>query len=222
MTLALGLVGASFTTARAQECTRASQPSYRDLPDVLRTLDFRLDTLTVSGNRDLTVVLGSFGTRRTILGRPTEAAVASASAACRLAVLWSTRGDSLVVNWLLEPTRLDLVPDSLELRRLTLSDRPRPIAHTGTARIRTESLYQSMLNSARARSGDDIGAGATMIMTLIDERGFVVLSRLLRSSGVRSLDEAALNIMFTTLHVPPDSAGTPVTAWYVNPISWRR
>jgi hypothetical protein len=103
-----------------------------------------------------------------------------------------------------------------------LSDRPRPIAHTALARIRTESLYQSMLDSARARSQGDVGNGESMIMTLIDGRGIVVLSRLLRSSGVRSLDEAALNIMLTTLHVPPDSAGTPVTAWYANPISWRR
>jgi hypothetical protein len=59
-------------------------------------------------------------------------------------------------------------------------------------------------------------------MTLIDERGIAVLSRLLNSSGMRALDEAALDVTFTNLFVAPDSAGTPVTAWYVTPIVWRR
>jgi hypothetical protein len=128
----------------------------------------------------------------------------------------------LVVHWLVEPNNLELVPDSLELRQLNLSDRPRPIAHTLLARIRNESLYQRMLDSARAKAPEEIGNARTVVMTMIGERGIAVLSRLLNSSGVRALDEAALDVMFTNLYVAPDSAGTPVTAWYVTPILWRR
>jgi hypothetical protein len=90
------------------------------------------------------------------------------------------------------------------------------------SRIRNDSLYASMLDEARASSPGELGAGATAVMTLVDERGIAVVSRLLRSSGVRRLDEAALNIMLTNLYVAPDSAGTPVAAWYVTPITWRR
>jgi hypothetical protein len=64
-----------------------------------------------------------------------------------------------------------------------------------------------MIADARERAQGDIGTGSTMVLLLLDERGRPVITRLLLSSGRRSLDETALSALMLAVSNPTDSVG---------------
>ncbi len=158
--------------AAGQVCGLGRFPTYEDLVVALENANLGLDTLSVAGNREFTVVLGANGDPRPLMiGAPTPAAIASATAACRLAGLWTSRSDSLAVNWLLAPQVVEVIPFDYAGRVLSLADRPRPSEYTGAANLGFPEVRRSFIAAARERAAGDIGRGSTMVLLLVDSSG---------------------------------------------------
>ena len=206
----------------AQICGPNSLPTYVNLVSALQVPGLRVDTLPIAGNREFTVVLEESGRARpTVLGRPTERSAASALASCRVAALWTSRGDSVAVNWLLAPAVNELATIDYTGQSWSRADQPRPSAYTGAARLRFREVMRSFIAAARERAAGDYGRGYTNVYVLIDSIGRPEITRILVSSGRRTLDEAALSgPMLLAPGMPSDSVGTGVSRWYVVPISW--
>ena len=208
------------TPVLAQVCGPDTTPTYADLATALDAPEIGLDTLSIRGNREITVVLENDGTTRgTILGTPSQRSIASAAAWCRVAALWTSRGDSLVVNWLLTPEVAELSVVNYTARSLFVEDRPRPGGLGG--RLELGDAARGLIASFRERAGGDIGRGSTELLVLIDSIGRPAISRILRSSGRRTLDQAGLSAaMLFAPEAPGGGAGTPDSGWYTAPISW--
>lgn len=206
--------------AKDVECDGDYARSYTDLASVLRDPQLQLDTVPVAGTVELTVTIQTAGpTRSVTFGKPSDGTIATARGVCRVAALLTSRGDSVAVTWLVDPATVVLGVVALS-RPLTLADRPTPVASTTLARIRDRSLYDRLKAAAISSAAGRTGTGQTTVVTLINEAGVPVLSRLSRSSGVRVLDESALRIMATVLTSTPDSIGVRKAVWYVTPIDW--
>ncbi len=206
----------------AQVCGPGAAPTYADLANALDVPGLGLDTLSIRGDREFTVVLGDSGAERgTVLGAPTERSIASATAWCRVAALWTSRGDSLAVNWLLAPQEAELSVVNLTARSLSLEDRPRPGAYADGSSLQLGEVARGLITSFGERAAGDIGRGRTDLLVMVDSTGRPVISRILSSSGRRTLDQAALTAaMLDTPGTGSDSVGTAVSRWYVVPISW--
>jgi hypothetical protein len=205
-------------TSAAQTCAAAARRDYADIAAVLSEAKLRLDTLSIAGTVELTAIVGRGD--QISFGAPTAVTLSSAAGYCRVAALWTSRGDSIAATWLFEPTSIELVAPVTSAPGL-LVDKPRPVPHTSKARVVFSNVSQRVIERARSRAAGAIGRGQTTILTLVDSTGLPAVTRLLQSSGVRALDEAALSAMMVSLLSRPDSAGRPVAAWYETPISWR-
>jgi hypothetical protein len=207
----------------SQPCGAGAGPTYEDFARVLRNYEvLGLDTLSMPSSREVTVVLPEAGSRQRMLhGAPSDQMRASAFAACRVSALWTSRGDSLSVNWVVRPQIEDLIVPQFPEGSLSQADQPRPRAFTTGVAPQFPQAYRAILAEARERAQGDVGTGTTMLLTLIDETGRPIITRLLVSSGRRSLDETALGARMLGLTTSSDSVGVDVPRWYVTPISWR-
>jgi TonB family protein len=205
-----------------QDCRDAERPTYEQVVDGISQLASILDTLTIRERRHVTIAVQSGGQQRTtLLGRPTAATAESASSICRFALLWTTRGDSLIATWLVTSSRVATIADSTPAD-LTPPDQPRPIHYDLFPGLLDPGARDRLVSQLFQEAGEPKPRGATMVLALIDTSGVVVIARLLRSSGVRALDEAALEIWRHQRYTPAVSEGRRVAVWFASPISWQR
>ena len=119
------------------------------------------------------------------------------------------------------PQGAELSVVNLTARSLSLEDRPRPGAYADGSSLQLGEVARGLLTSFRERAAGDIGRGRTDLLVMVDSTGRPVISRILSSSGRRTLDQAALTAaMLDTPGTGSDSVGTAVSRWYVVPISW--
>jgi hypothetical protein len=219
------LLGLFPFPASSQPCGAGAVPTYEDFGRALADYAERLglDTLSIPKSREVTIVLSEAGSRqRALHGAPSDQMRASALASCRVSGLWTSRGDSLSVNWVVRPQIEDLLVPQFPQSSLSQADQPRPSAFTTGVAPQFPQAYRAMIAEARERAQGDIGSGMTMLLTLIDENGRAVIARLLVSSGRRALDETALHARMLGLTTPSDSVGLAVPRWYATPLSWRQ
>ena len=68
-------------------------------------------------------------------GWPTASTAERAASVCRIALQWSTRGDSVIANWVVTDSPVETVADSI-LFDIELADKPRPIRYTVVPTLR--------------------------------------------------------------------------------------
>jgi hypothetical protein len=173
-----------------------------------------LDTVPLRGTLDISVITSA--ATRVLLGAALPGARNAVT--CRMAALWTSRGDSLAVHW--------MAGDDLAV---TSTRKPNSIADPADQpyffepdQPATFSLPDIMRTNilAAAHSAGAQSARPTGLVVLVDTTGRALIARLSSSSGVRLLDEAALRIYGSTQYHPAEHEGRPVRSWLRAEVHW--
>jgi protein TonB len=81
------------------------------------------------------------------------------------------------------------------------------------------NLYRNVIYPETARRNND--QGTTIVEVTIDDRGKVIFTKIARSSGYRSLDQAALSAILRTDFIPGRIGTQPVYSVLNMPISFK-
>jgi hypothetical protein len=209
-------------TRKSEFCT-SSPPAYADVIEALGRLGPRLDSIPLIGTRNITVVVRNDQTELVEVGIASQNTIASSSASCRVGLLWTSRGDSLAVHWLVDPGFFSLSDTTPTVSPDDILAVPRVLSHPTRGYVRSRALADSLIAARAEAAGAEIGVGATNVWVLIGPDGRLMNARIARSSLVRGLDEQALTIPGQLDYEPARlQSGEPVPAWYLMPIIWRR
>jgi hypothetical protein len=205
--------------ARAASQSCAAPPSYGEVMNAVATLP-GLDTIPIRGVLSVAVIVTSDAPMRAELGTPAWDSPDTIPETCRIPLLWTSRGDSVVVTWITNPHPSRVVPEGLPTDT-SLQSRPRPVYHTQRPVARSTTTLDSLLTAAYARSGTSGARNRSTFYVLIDSLGRLSVARIARSSGVRALDEAGLEALLTLTFEPVLVDSQPVAAWFLLPVSWQ-
>lgn len=210
-----------LSVLEGQACDGVDRPTYSTIVDAIAGLGSTLDTLAIRGRRHVTIAVGPGEVRSVRLGLPSPRTTARASATCRMALVWSTRGDSLIAMWLATDQAVETIPDSV-LVNLTLADQPRPIQHDVRPSLLQRTSRDRLVAQLFEEAGEPEYSRSAMVLSVIDTAGAVVMARLIKSSGVRELDEGILEIWRHLRYSPASFEGELVAVGFATPIAWPR